>query len=124
MRSRKPLFLDRDGVINVDRTPYVSSPDELEFFPWTVDALAMLDRAGLDLYVISNQQGVALGVTPPEALDAIDAQIQEALAPHGFGIRKFYYCTSHASAGDPCRKPAPGMILKARDEFGLDLAGA
>jgi D-glycero-D-manno-heptose 1,7-bisphosphate phosphatase len=124
MSPLKPIFLDRDGVINVDLTPYVSSAEDLELFPWTVEALVKLDRAGYDIYVISNQQGVALGVTPPEALDAINEKIQKAVEPYGFQIKKFYYCTAHDSENDPCRKPAPGMILKARDEFGLELSGA
>ena len=69
--SRKPLFLDRDGVLNRDITPYVSKVEEFDVFPWTVEALTMLDRAGFDLYVISNQQGVALGITPPEELETM-----------------------------------------------------
>ena len=124
MTPRKPIFLDRDGVLNVDVSPYVSRVEDLELFPWTVEALVALDRAGFDMFVISNQQGVALGITPAVALDDIDAKIQSALQPHGFGIKRFYYCTSLDSVGDPCRKPAPGMILQARDEFSLDLGGA
>jgi D-glycero-D-manno-heptose 1,7-bisphosphate phosphatase len=124
MNSRKPIFLDRDGVLNVDLSPYVSSADDLQLLPGTVDALRRLDEAGFDAYVISNQQGVSLGITPPEALPAIDAKIQRALEPYGVRIKRFYYCTSLDSVGDPCRKPSPGMIFKARDEFGLDLDGA
>ena len=96
----------------------------MQLFPWTVDALVRLDRAGFDVYVISNQQGVARGITPIEELAKIDAAIQGALAPHGVSVRKFYYCLSHDGENDPCRKPSPGMLLKARDEFGLTLEGA
>jgi len=124
MNARKPIFLDRDGVLNVDLTPYVSSAEDLELLPGTVEAIRRLDAAGFDAYVISNQQGVSLGLTPPEALDAIDEKIQSALQPYGVRIRRFYYCTSLDSACDPCRKPAPGMIYRARDEFGLDVDGA
>lgn len=124
MIARKPIFLDRDGVLNVDLTPYVSSAEDLEILPGTVEALARLDEAGFDAYVISNQQGVSLGITPPAALEAIDAKIQSALRPRGVQIERFYYCTSLDSAGDPCRKPSPGMILKARDEFDLKVEGA
>jgi D-glycero-D-manno-heptose 1,7-bisphosphate phosphatase len=121
---RRPVFLDRDGVINVDVTPYTSSAEALDLFPWTVDALVALDRAGYDIFVISNQQGVAKGITPPEALEAINAKIQAALLPFGVQIRKFYYCTAHRNDNHPWRKPLPGMILAARDEFGLNLSGA
>ena len=124
MTSRKPIFLDRDGVLNVDLTPYVNSADDLELLPGTAEALTRLDRAGFDAFVVSNQQGVSLGITPPEALAAIDAKIQRALLTHGVQIGKFYYCTALDEAGDPCRKPSPGMIFKARDEFDLDIEGA
>jgi len=90
LMSRKPLFLDRDGVLNRDITPYVSKVEEFDVFPWTVEALKMLDRAGFDLYVISNQQGVALGITPAEELEKMNARMQSLLAPNGFQIKKFY----------------------------------
>jgi len=121
---RKPVFLDRDGVINVDRTPYVSALDQLELFPYTADALAKLYHAGFDIFVVSNQQGVALGFTPPEVLDQLNEAIQAAIRPYGASIKKFYYCTALEADNHPWRKPAPGMVLAARDEFGLDLNGA
>ena len=86
---RKPIFLDRDGVLNVDITPYVSRVELFDIFPWTVDALVRLDRAGYDIYVVSNQQGVALGITPIEELDKMNEAMQSLLRPHGFEIKKF-----------------------------------
>ncbi|HRI44869.1 MAG TPA: HAD family hydrolase [Fimbriimonadaceae bacterium] len=121
---RRPIFLDRDGVINVDIVPYVCRLEDFRLFDWTVEALTLLDRAGFDIFVISNQQGVALGLTPPEVLSQVDAAIQDAIAPYGFQIKSFYYCTAHDGESHPWRKPAPGMILAARDEFGLDLESA
>lgn len=121
---RKPIFLDRDGVLNVDVSPYVTHLEKLEIFPYTVEALRLLNDAGFDLYVVSNQQGVALGLTPIEEIAKIDAAIQAALAPHGFSIKKFYYCFAHDEENDPCRKPHPGMLLRAREEFGVTLEGA
>jgi D-glycero-D-manno-heptose 1,7-bisphosphate phosphatase len=122
--KRRPIFLDRDGVLNRDITPYVSSLEEFEVFPWTVEALATLDRAGFDIYVVSNQQGVALGITPEAELDKMDAYLQGLLQPHGFQIKKFYYCKALRNEDHTWRKPAPGMVIAARDEFGLNLEGA
>lgn len=122
--TRRPLFLDRDGVLNVDVTPYVTHLEKLRIFSYTADALRELHEAGFEFYVISNQQGVALGLTPLEEVAKIDAAIQAALAPYGFQIRKFYYCFSRDDAHDPCRKPSPGMLLQAREEFGIRLEGA
>lgn len=121
---RRPLFLDRDGVLNVDVTPYVSCLEEFEVFPWTVEALTLLDRAGFDLYVVSNQQGVAKGITPESELDRMEAHMQDLLAPNGFRIRKFFYCKAMKGENSELRKPRPGMVFAARDEFGLDLSGA
>lgn len=122
--KRKPLFLDRDGVLNVDITPYVPRVEEFRIFPYTVEALVALDRAGFDLYIISNQQGVAKGITPLEELDKMNEALQAQLRPPGMQIRKFYYCTALKGENHDWRKPAPGMVFAARDEFGLDLAGA
>lgn len=121
---RKPLFLDRDGVLNRDIAPYMADRSQLEIFPYTVESLTRLDRAGFDLFVFSNQQGVALRITPSEELDAITEAIQSVLRPYGFEIRRFYYCTALDSEGHPWRKPSPGMILAAGQEFGFDPAGA
>ncbi|HRK21686.1 MAG TPA: HAD family hydrolase [Fimbriimonadaceae bacterium] len=122
--ERRPLFLDRDGVLNVDVTPYVSCLEEFQVFPFTVEALTLLDRAGFDLYVVSNQQGVAKGITPEAELDRMEAHLQSLLAPIGFGIRKFYYCKALKGENSELRKPRPGMVFAARDEFDLDLTGA
>ncbi len=120
----KPLFLDRDGVLNVDVTPYLAHRDQLQIFPWTVDALTLLHEADFELYVVSNQQGIALGITSQDELDAITETIQKALRPSGFEIKKFYYCTAHDRDKHAWRKPSPGMIFAAAQEFGFDAAGS
>lgn len=120
----KPIFLDRDGVINEDISPYVTSLDQLKVFPWTGAALGRLCAAGYDIYVVSNQQGVALGITPPELLEEANKHILEAIAPHGATIKKFYYCTAHDGENHPWRKPSCGMLLAAAAEFDFNPAGA
>jgi D-glycero-D-manno-heptose 1,7-bisphosphate phosphatase len=120
---RKPLFLDRDGVINVDLDPYVCREEELAIFDWTFQALRMLDAAGFDLYVVSNQQGVATGLVEPAELGKINARIQDVLQAGGFEIRKFYYSTGRWDE-DRWRKPRPDMVFEAGREFGFDPAGA
>lgn len=121
---RKPLFLDRDGVLNADVNPYVPTLAEFKVFPWTAEALTLLDRSGHDSYVISNQQGVGLGMTPSEELEKMSEALQALLRPEGFQIKKFYYATALDEENHPWRKPLPGMIHAAREEFGLDLDGA
>lgn len=123
MGAKRPLFLDRDGVLNVDITPYVSRLELLEIFSWTVPALKLL-ADDYDFYVVSNQQGVSLGITPPEELEKITNAIQDACRAEGFEIRKFYHCTARDSERHPWRKPSPGMILSAAEDFDFDPAGA
>ncbi len=118
------MFLDRDGVLNEDIKPYVSHREKLKLFSYTVEALTMLDRAGFDLFVISNQQGVSLGITPLAELEAMVDIIQDAIRPHGFEIQKFYHCTAKDSENHPWRKPSPGMILSAAKEFSFDPRGS
>lgn len=122
--QRRPLFLDRDGVINRDLTPYVTTAAELEIFPWTVDALEILHQAGYQFFIVSNQQGVAKGFIQESELQKQTEKISAALAERSLKIEKFYYCRSLATANDPSRKPGCGMIESARDEFGVDPKGA
>ena len=122
--ERKPLFLDRDGVLNRDLKPYIATADELEVFPWTIEALSLLDASGFDFYIVSNQQGVGKGVIHPDELDKQTRKIEEHLATAGLAIKKFYYCTALAEENHPWRKPGCGMIEAARDEFGLEPKGA
>lgn len=121
---RKPIFIDRDGVLNRDITPYVSHLEHLEIFPYTVQALKLLHDAGYDIFVVSNQQGVSLGITPQEELDKMVDAIQAELAKEGFSIKKFYHCTFHNRENHPWRKPSPGMILSACEEHGYSPEGA
>jgi D-glycero-D-manno-heptose 1,7-bisphosphate phosphatase len=120
----KPLFLDRDGVLNRDVEPYVRSMEEFEIFPWTLQALTLLDRAGYEFFVVSNQQGVSLGITSPEELQAMEDALQALVRPSGFQFRRFYHATALDETLHPWRKPKPGMIHAAQEDFGLNLAGA
>lgn len=122
--TKKPLFLDRDGVLNRNLSPYVTGPDVLDIFEWTGPALAKLAQAGFEFYVVSNQQGVTKGFVSQEGLNGITQGINEHLGQFGVEIRKFFYCMDLESSGSNMRKPGPGMFFAARDEFGLNLNGA
>ncbi|HVT14029.1 MAG TPA: HAD family hydrolase [Fimbriimonadaceae bacterium] len=124
MAERRPLFLDRDGVLNRDMKPYITTAEELELFPWTLDALTLLNAAGFEFYVVSNQQGVAKGFISPLELEKQTEKIENALASRNLKIKRFYYCTALAEDNHPWRKPGDGMIQAAREEFGIDPAGA
>lgn len=123
-RLMKVVFLDRDGVINEDRDDYVKNVSELKVFPWTPSAVRKLNDAGFEVYVVSNQQGVAKGIISESNLQAMQSEIVRQVELAGGRISGFYYCRHFALDKCSCRKPEPGMLMSAAMEHGIDLAGS
>jgi D-glycero-D-manno-heptose 1,7-bisphosphate phosphatase len=117
-RTLHTVFLDRDGVINqkLPEGRYVTSPDEFQPLPGVHQAIAKLNRAGIRVFVVSNQRGIALNLyTAADVLD-IHAIFQDELNTHGAHVDAFYFCP-HDKADCDCRKPLPGLFNQARAEF-------
>lgn len=116
------VFLDRDGTINVDKG-YVHRIEDWEWLPGAVEGIRNLNSVGLPVIVISNQAGVARGYYDEAAINALHAHVDAELARQGARIDAYYYCPHHPEYGPACqcRKPQPGMLLRARDEHSLDL---
>jgi histidinol-phosphate phosphatase family protein len=121
--GRRAVFLDRDGTLNRE-IGYIGDPADLELLPGVGAALRRLAAAGLDLVVVSNQSAIGRGVLPAEAIAAVNARLVAFLAAEGVALAGFYVCPHAPDAGCDCRKPEPGLILRARDELGLDLAAS
>jgi D-glycero-D-manno-heptose 1,7-bisphosphate phosphatase len=121
--GKRAVFLDRDGVLNVYLPgDYVRTPDQLHLLPGAAEAVRRCKGAGLPVFVISNQQGVAKGLMTDADLVAVDAELHRAVAAEGGHIERSYYCT-HASADScDCRKPQPGLLRCAAAENGISLA--
>lgn len=119
------VFLDRDGVINKKAAEgdYVKSWEEFEFLPGVAGALALLAQNGCDLYIITNQRGIARGLMTEEDLCDIHSRMREELLRHGVAIAGIYYCPHDKNSCD-CRKPKPGLFFRASREHGIDLASA
>lgn len=118
------VFLDRDGVLN-PHIPggYLLSAKDVTLLPGVAQAVRRLNDAGLLVIVISNQQGVGKGVMSRQDLAGIEAHIAHLLdAQAGAFLTRCYYCTDLAHVSSPRRKPAPGMLLEAAQDFGLTLA--
>jgi len=120
----RAVFLDRDGVINQDRDDYVKNVDELKVYPFVPEAIKCLNDAGWPVFVVSNQQGVAKGLISEDDLGGMQKEISRQVESAGGHITSFYYCKHLASEKCACRKPQPGLILKAAKEHGIDLGGS
>jgi histidinol-phosphate phosphatase family protein len=118
------IFLDRDGVINRNRADYVKSWDEFEFLPGARRAIAALTRAGHRIFVFTNQACVGKGLTSAAAVDQIHRRMIQAIGLAGGRIETILWCPHRADEGCACRKPAPGLLLQARDVYGVSLSQA
>jgi D-glycero-D-manno-heptose 1,7-bisphosphate phosphatase len=94
---------------------------EFRILPGTVEGLVRLSRCELALVVVSNQRGLTRGAVTEELLRATEATLQRELAPHGVRIQGFYYCPHEVEANCECRKPKPGLLLRAAQDLALDL---
>jgi D-glycero-D-manno-heptose 1,7-bisphosphate phosphatase len=109
------VFLDRDGTLNVKAREgeYIESPEALELLPGAAEAVRMLNRAGLWTGVVTNQRGVALGRMSMDDLDAVHERLRQLLRREGAFVDAIYACP-HGLDACTCRKPQPGMLLRAR----------
>jgi D-glycero-D-manno-heptose 1,7-bisphosphate phosphatase len=122
------VFLDRDGTM-IEDVGYLDSLDRLAFFPWTVDAIRALNRAGLAVVVVTNQSGIARGFFDEAFVGETHQRIEAYLAAGGARVDAYYYCPHHPDGSiDPyrrrcdCRKPARGLIDRAVADLDLDLS--
>lgn len=116
------MLLDRDGVINEMRPDYVKSVRELKLLPGAVDGIVELSRSGRRIVVVTNQSAIGQGLVSPETVDAIHRHLQRIVEERGGRIDGFLVCPHRSDESCACRKPAPGLIWRARDELGMDLA--
>jgi len=119
----RAVFLDRDGVINrkAPEGGYITSWEEMQFLPRVAEAIARINRAGLLAIVASNQRCVAKGLISEAGLQSLHERMRQELAAAGARIDHIYYCPHELKARCNCRKPAPGMLLAAAREHGIDL---
>lgn len=123
---RPALFIDKDGTL-IENVPYNADPALLRFMPGAGEALARLQRAGLALVIVTNQSGLARGYfTRAEFARYQQALVQRLQDEHGVTIDGFEVCPHGVGAdGRPaclCRKPAPGMLIRAAHRHGIDLS--
>jgi histidinol-phosphate phosphatase family protein len=125
--NKEAVFFDRDGTIN-EEVGYLSRLDQLVLYPTAARAIRMVNEAGMMAVVVTNQSGVARGIFDEAFLEKVHRRLQQMLADSGARIDRFYYCPHHPAEGRvpyvldcDCRKPNPGMILRAARELHIDL---
>jgi len=118
------VFLDRDGVINRMRPDYVKRWEELEIVPDALPALARLSAGGCELIVLTNQSAIGRGLVSRQTVDEMHRRLAETIEAGGGRVREFLICPHTPTDACGCRKPAPGLLIRARDELGVDLSKA
>jgi D-glycero-D-manno-heptose 1,7-bisphosphate phosphatase len=114
-------FIDRDGTIVLDKH-YLADPRGLEVIPTVPEGIKKLNDANIPVIMITNQSGIARGKFDEAALELIHQRLFEILEDSGAIVNGLYYCPHMPNAGCDCRKPKPGMLLRARKEHGFDLS--
>jgi D-glycero-D-manno-heptose 1,7-bisphosphate phosphatase len=128
--GRRAAFIDRDGVLNEDRG-YVSRAEDFHWLPGVVPALARLQGAGYALVVVTNQSGIARGFYTQADFETLTAHMREQLRAAGVTLDAVEWCPHLPTAAVPayrmdcdCRKPKPGMIMRAAQALTLDLTAS
>ena len=128
--DKTAIFLDRDGVINIEKN-YVYRIEDFAFVSGIFDVCRSAQDAGLIPIVVTNQAGIGRGYYTEDDFQRITAWMVDQFRLRGIRIGHVYHCPFHPTAGigeyrreSFDRKPNPGMILKARDDFALDLANS
>ncbi len=126
--TERAVFLDRDGTLMED-VGYLNRLEQVRLFPWTIDAVRLLNRAGFRAIVVTNQSGVAQGYFSEAFVAQTHGELAARFAAGGARIDRFYYCPHHPRgeveayrAECACRKPKPGMIRFAEQELGINPA--
>lgn len=125
---QKAIFIDKDGTLIKD-VPYNVDPDLINLEKDCIEGLQRFKMLGYKLIIISNQSGVARGYFEESALKNVESKIKDLLTEHGISLNGFYYCPHHPEGTVTrykkvcdCRKPNPGMILRAARENKIDLS--
>ena len=124
----KAIFFDRDGTLNVD-VHYLHEPEKFVWIEGAIEAIRWANEHGYLVIVVTNQSGIARGYYDEAAVHRLHDWMNAELAAHGAHIDAFYYCPHHIEGKLPayakscdCRKPAPGMVLRAIAAYGIDPA--
>jgi D-glycero-D-manno-heptose 1,7-bisphosphate phosphatase len=120
----KAVFLDRDGVLTREKPDYVKTPNELEILPGIGPPLRALRERGFRLVIVTNQSVIGRGLATDDDMGRIHQKLQSELKKMGCYVDAIYYCPHLPGAGCNCRKPEPGLILRAGSDLGIDISSS
>ncbi len=117
------VVLDRDGVINHDSQDFIKSPSEWVPIGGSLEGIALLTDGGFTVTVASNQSGIGRGLLDDAALGAIHRKMRRAVRAAGGTIDRIVWCPHLPDDGCECRKPAPGLLRRLGEHYGVSLEG-
>jgi D-glycero-D-manno-heptose 1,7-bisphosphate phosphatase len=124
---RPAVFIDRDGTIS-EEVGYINHPSRYRVFPFSADAVRLLNESGWLAIMVTNQAGVARGYFDEEMIVQVNELLEKELEAGKARLDAIYYCAHHPSLGEPpyrldcdCRKPKPGLLYRAVKDFDIDL---
>ena len=118
------IFLDRDGVLIENKPDYVKAWDEVEIFPHTFTAMRKLAQLGRPIIMVTNQSAVGRGIITAAWVDEVHRRLIAEIEAGGGRIDAVYFCPHHPQEACACRKPSPGMLRQAAQEWDLDLTAS
>ena len=126
--KRRAVFMDRDGTIS-EEVGYINHPSRYRVFPYAAEAVRLLNESGWLAILVTNQAGVARGYFTEDLIEAVHDVLKLELEHDGARLDAIYYCAHHPTVGElpyrfdcDCRKPKPGLIIRAAADFDIDLA--
>ncbi|WP_031437777.1 D-glycero-beta-D-manno-heptose 1,7-bisphosphate 7-phosphatase [Methylobacter tundripaludum] len=123
MPENRYVLLDRDGVINRDSDDFIKSPEEWLPLEGSLEAIALLNKQGYKVVVVTNQSGVARGLLDAATLEKIHAKMQRMTAEKGGKIDAIYFCPHGPDDNCNCRKPKPGLLEAFAADHHVSLSG-
>jgi D-glycero-D-manno-heptose 1,7-bisphosphate phosphatase len=121
--QHKAVFLDKDGTL-VEDIPFNVDPSLIRMSNHVFEGLRLLQEKEYKIIIVSNQSGVARGFFSEKDLDEVIQKISAILSEQGIGLSGFYYCPHDRPDNCDCRKPKPGMLLKAALDHDIDLSNS
>ncbi len=125
--KQRAVFIDRDGTLS-EEVGYINHPSRFSLFPYAARAIRYLNENGWLAIVITNQAGVARGYFSEDMIQTVHGRMEQELESKGAKLDAIYYCAHHPSVGEPpyrldcdCRKPKPGLISRAAEDFDIHL---